>query len=211
MAQRTFPYEILAASKSNFLSNTTYSQRNCVKAVGRNQLKLQQRLHLKSNQPAISQLWQLSTSLFSLTSSQELSNEAFLTSTSLLLGLLVPNDRYLQATQPLYANTDIWADSLLNKSAHVAETAKQPTPNWPTSVEILPHATSPVLRDSLQEYRDEGQNHQSRKRADMKTLTGCGIPPNPQLNLQTSTKLPQLNLQSSTKLVMDFTIGHTST
>jgi hypothetical protein len=69
-----------------------------------------------------------------------------------LAGSPLGHARYLQATKPLYTNTDIWADSLLNKSAHAAETCKQPTPNlpknlpdWPTSVEFLPNATSLVF------------------------------------------------------------------
>ena len=52
-----------------------------------------------------------------------------MTSTALLLGWPVSHALYLQATQSLHANTDIWAENLLNKLAHEAETSlsKQPT------------------------------------------------------------------------------------
>jgi hypothetical protein len=198
--QGDFGRHIKKQLKTVFLNNIAYSQRNRVQAVGRNQFKLHKRSHLNSTQPAISQLWQCSTSLFSLTSFQELSNEAFLTSTSLLLGLPVPHARYLQATQPLYANTDIWADNLLNKSAHAAETRKTTHTQFAQELTRIANECGipTTCNESRIPYRDEGQNHQSRKRADMMTLTGCGISPN-----------LQLNLHSSTKLVMDVTIGHT--
>ncbi len=66
----------------------------------------------------VSNLWQCSTSLFSLTCFYELSNQAFLTTSALLLDIPVPHALYLRATQPNYTTTDVWADALLNKSAH---------------------------------------------------------------------------------------------
>jgi hypothetical protein len=104
------------------------------------------------------------------------------------------------ATQPLYANTDIWADNLLNKSAHAAETRKATHTQFAQELTRIANdcGIPTTCNESRIPYRDEGQNHQSRKRADMMTLTGCGISPN-----------LQLNLQSSTKLCVDVTISHT--
>jgi hypothetical protein len=59
-----------------------------------------------------------------LTSVQELSINAFLISSSLLLGLPVSHVRYRQATQHVNTNSDIWAVSLINKSTNTAETCK---------------------------------------------------------------------------------------
>ena len=145
---------------------------------------------------------QCSTSLFSLTSFYELSNEAFLTSTSIILGIPVPHALYLQATQRQYSNTDVWADSLLNKSNHAADSRKL------THAKLAQELTKIAIEcgipttcnESRLPYRDEGQDQQSRKRADMMTLTGCGINPN-----------PELDFTSNTRVIMDVTIGHTFT
>jgi hypothetical protein len=105
--------------------------------------------------------------LFSLTSFQEISNEAFLTSTSLLLGLPVPHDRYLQATQPLNANSDIWADTLLNKSAHAVETRKTTHTQFAQQLTRMANecgisTTSTSARIPCT-GRNEGQRQRSRK------------------------------------------------
>ena len=70
-------------------------------------------------------LVQTPMALFSLTSRYELSNEAFITSTSLLLGLAPPFVTFLRSRHPDYAREDEWGDSLLNKSTHGASTWKQ--------------------------------------------------------------------------------------
>jgi len=46
-------------------------------------------------------------------------------------------------------------------------------------------------------YRDAGLDKPTRKRADMMTLTGCGVIPN-----------AQRNFSAKTRLIMDVTIGH---
>jgi hypothetical protein len=119
-------------------------------------------------------------------------------STSLLrvLGLPVPHARYLQATQPLCTNPDIRADSLLNKSAHAAETRKK------THTRLAQEPTRMASECGISmpcQHRDGGQNRKLRERAGMMTLTA----PNPQPHLPSTTKL---------ELVMDVrvTIGHTS-
>jgi hypothetical protein len=78
-----------------------------------------------SDDRPVSNLWQCSTSLFSLTCFYELSNQAFLTTSALLLDIPNPYALFLRTTQPNYTNTDKWADELLNKSAHAS--ASRPT------------------------------------------------------------------------------------
>ncbi len=68
----------------------------------------------------VSNLWQCSTSLFSLTCFYELSNQAFFTTSALLLDIPVPHALFLQETHPNYTITDIRAGALLNKSAHAS-------------------------------------------------------------------------------------------
>ena len=46
-------------------------------------------------------------------------------------------------------------------------------------------------------YRDAGIDNPTRKRADMMTLTGCGVTPK-----------AQRNFSRDTRLIMDVTIGH---
>ncbi len=60
-------------------------------------------------------------------------------------------------------------------------------------MESLLHVESPGRLP----YRDAGIDNPTRKRADMMTLTGCGVTPNPQRNVSTDTRL-----------IMDVTIGH---
>ena len=170
---------------------SSQTQRDHVHAVGRTQLSLHRSSNLRNNTSSKSQLWQCSTSLFSLTSFYELSNEAFLTSTSIILGIPVPHALYLQATQRQYSNTDVWADSLLNKSNHAADSRKS------THAKLAQELTKIAIEcgipttcnESRLPYRDEGQDQQSRKRADMITLTGCGINPNSELEFTSNTRV----------------------
>ena len=97
--QGDFGRHIKTQQKTMFLNKISQTQRDHVHAVGITQLSLHRSSNLRNNTSSKSQLWQCSTSLFSLTSFYELSNEAFLTSTSILLGIPVPHALYLQATQ----------------------------------------------------------------------------------------------------------------
>ena len=63
-------------------------------------------------------LRQVPMGLFALTCPYELSNEAILVSTALLLGYPVPYARYLRANIVGYTSGDPWGDSLLNKPDH---------------------------------------------------------------------------------------------
>ena len=85
-------------------------------AIGRHTVTLHKRSHLLTDRTPRTQLWQCSTSLFSLTCFYELSNQAFINSTCLLFGIPLPHAIYLKARQPTYAQCDIWGDALLNKS-----------------------------------------------------------------------------------------------
>ena len=183
-----------------FLNSLSPPQRNRVTAVARTQFSLHRTSHFKSSDIPPSRLWQCSTSLFSLTSFQELSNEAFLTSTSLLLGLPIPHALYLRDTQPQQADLDIWADSLLNKSAHAADSRKSTHTKFAQELTRIANECGipTTCNESRVPYRDEGRQIPSRKRADMMTLVGGVIPPN-----------YQLSLTANTKLIMDVTIGHT--
>ena len=50
----------------------------------------------------------------------ELSDQAFTTSLSICFGIPVPHARFLRATDPKYADIDVWADFLLNNATHAS-------------------------------------------------------------------------------------------
>ena len=50
----------------------------------------------------------------------ELSGQAFTTSLSICFGIPVPHARFLRATDPKYADIDVWADFLLNNATHAS-------------------------------------------------------------------------------------------
>jgi hypothetical protein len=106
---------------------------------------------------------------------------------------------YLRETQQNYATTDIWADALLNKSAHASDS--RTTTHALFAQELTKIANSSgVLTTCIESrlpYRDAGNDQPTRKRADMMTLTGCGVIPN-----------SQRNFSEDTRLIMDVTIGH---
>ena len=130
----------------------------------------------------------------------ELSNQAFINSTFLLFCTSLPHAIYLKATQPTYAQCDIWGDILLNNSTHAAETSKRTqTLLAQELIKIANKCGVPTTcNESRLPFRDEGTQNCSRKRADMMTLCNCGITPN-----------PILNFHRTTHLVMDVTICHT--
>jgi hypothetical protein len=87
----------------------------------------------------------------------------------------------------------------LNKSAHAAETRNSTHMLFAQELTQIVNSCgipSTYVESRLQ-YRDEGVTKPTRKRADMMTLTGCGISPNAQYNISTDTRL-----------IMDVTIGH---
>ncbi len=117
---------------------------------------------------------------------------------------------FLQTTQPNYTNTDKWADKLLNKSAHASDSrhtthaifAQELTEianNFAQELTKIANNSGVLTTcvESLLPHRDAGIDNPTRKRADMMTLTGCGVTPNAQRNFSTDTRL-----------IMDVTIGH---
>ena len=94
-------------------------------SVVRHKVQTHQRSHLQTESGnARGALWQCSTSLFSLTSFYELSNEALVHSTALLLGTPLPHALYLKTHVEKYANIDEWGDFLLNDPAHAGTSRK---------------------------------------------------------------------------------------
>ena len=69
--------------------------------------------------PGSDHLDQCPMSLFSLMCPFELSNQAFVTSMSICLGVPVPHARFLTFTEQ-YADIDVWADFLLTDAAHAS-------------------------------------------------------------------------------------------
>ena len=137
--------------------------------------------------------------MFSLTCFYELSNQAFLTTAALLLDIPVPHALYLRDTQPAYSTTDIWADALLNKSAHASDTRNSTHALFAQELTQIANNNGipSTCVESRLPFRDEGTTKPTRKRADMMTLTGCGVSPN-----------AQYNFSKDTRLIMDVTIGH---
>ena len=73
--------------------------------------------------PGSDHLDQCPMSLFSLMCPFELSNQAFVTSMSICLGVPVPHARFLTFTEQ-YADIDVWADFLLTDAAHASRSRK---------------------------------------------------------------------------------------
>jgi len=184
---------------AQFTRHLTVPQQQRFHSIARHTLQLSSSSHLMSDDRPVSNLWQCSTSLFSLTCFYELSNQAFLTTSALLLDIPIPHALFLQTTQPNHTNTDKWADELLNKSAHASDSRH--TTHAIFAQELTKIANnSGVLTTCVESrlpYRDAGIDNPTRKRADMMTLTGCGVTPNAQRNFSTDTRL-----------IMDVTIGH---
>jgi hypothetical protein len=184
---------------AQFTRHLTVPQQQRFHSIARHTLQLSSSSHLMSDDRPVSNLWQCSTSLFSLTCFYGLSNQAFLTASALLLDIPIPHALFLQTTQPNYTNTDKWADELLNKSAHASDSRH--TTHAIFAQELTKIANnSGVLTTCVESrlpYRDAGIDNPTRKRADMMTLTGCGVTPNAQRNFSTDTRL-----------IMDVTIGH---
>ena len=89
----------------------------------RQPIKLHRKSHLiRQEQKRKSQLLQCSTSMFFLTSFYELTHEAIVNTTALLLGIPMPHARFLKLQGGQYANIDTWGYFLLNNSAQAGDT-----------------------------------------------------------------------------------------
>jgi hypothetical protein len=184
---------------AQFTRHLTVLQQQQFHSIARHTLQLSETSHLLSDEKPVSNLWQCSTSLFSLTCFYELSNQAFLTRSALLLDIPIPHALYLRATQQNYATTDIWADALLNKPAHASDSRSTTHALFAQELTKIANSSGVLTTcvESRLPYRNAGTDQPTRKRADMMTLTGAGVIPN-----------PQRNFSADTRLIMDVTIGH---
>jgi len=137
--------------------------------------------------------------LFSLTCPYELSNAAFLTSTSILLGVPVPHTRVLR-TQAQYGHIDQWADLLLNDAAH-ASTSRYASHNAIVSV-LAEQATNHGISTTAELRRVPLARQDTSQRGDMVTLASGVLCKRDHLD-------PNRSFGHSARLVMDFTLGHT--
>ena len=142
-----------------------------------------------------SQTFQCPMALFALTNYHELSNEAVVTVTALLLGIPMMHALYLQDQQPGYADKDVWGDYCLNSSLHAAETRK--TTHHSLASEITSISNGSGVSSTCDETKLPFRDDTSRKRADLMTLVGCGIQPN-----------ATLNFGPNTRLIMDVSLVH---
>ena len=134
------------------------------------------------------------TGLFALLCPFELSNEAFVTSSALLLGTPVPHALYLRDRTPLYAQIDVFGDRLLNDSGHAAHSRTQSHDHIACILANL--ATQHGIPTSIKHVPFADPH--SQRRADLVTCRGGLVRPN-----------PGFNFGSRTLLVMDFELGHT--
>ena len=143
--------------------------------IGRQPFRLHKKSHLlRQIQNDKPQLWQCSTSLFSLTSFYELTNETFLNSSALLLGIPVPHALFLKSQGQQYANIDLWGDFLLNNPTHAGDTRKLTHNKMARELTKIANECGipTTCNESKLPYRDAGRPNQTRKRADMMTLQG---------------------------------------
>ena len=186
--------------KSTFSSTLSQDEESRFAAVSCQSLKLHRKSHLLSQASGNkSHLWQCSTSLYSLTSFYELTNDALINTAALILGISVPHAVFLQSQGQNYANIDVWGDSLLNDPAHAGDTRKLTHNKMARELTKIANkcGISTTCKGSKLPYRDAGRPNQTRKRADMMTLQGGCVQPN-----------HRLNFSRSTLLIMDVTIGH---
>lgn len=195
-----FGKHIKSKLKAHFKATLQISDLRRYSAVCRQQLRTHKKSHLQSeSENARGPLWQCSTSLFSLCSFYELSNEALVHSTALILGTPLPHALFLKAHVANYANIDVWGDSLLNDPAHAGATRKITHDKFALELSKIANECGlpTTCKESQLPYRDQGKPNQSRKRADMMTYAGGCVCEN-----------PRLNFTKRTRLIMDVTIGH---
>ena len=107
--RRDFGKYIKSKMREKFKATLQNSYSERYPAVCRRQLRTNPKSHLQTESGnARGSLWQCSTSLFSLNSFYELSDEAFVHSTALILGTPLPHALYLKAQVGKYADIDVW-------------------------------------------------------------------------------------------------------
>jgi hypothetical protein len=136
--------------------------------------------------------------LFSLTNPYELSNEAFVTMSALLLGIPLPHASYLRQHVSEYADHDEWGDFLLNSATHASATRKDTHDRIAREIgHISFEGGAPMITKEKEiPYRDPD----SLKRADLMTRSGGLVPSN-----------ITYGFTRETRLIMDVTLGHVYT
>jgi hypothetical protein len=136
---------------------------------------------------------------FALTCPFELSNEAFETTTAIVLGYPVPHARFLRTHVQQYPDMDNWADRALNSSAHASNTRR--TTHDRIAQELAHIATQAGIPATSIEHNIPYLDEISHKRADLMTLTGGIISDNSLYGLSSRY----------TRLIMDVRLGHVFT
>ena len=96
--QGDFAMQIKSKPKSTIIAKLPEDKKKRFKAVCRKSIMLHSKSHLtRHEQNSKSQSWQCQTSLFSLTSVSELTNEAIVNTRALLLGILKPHALFLKS------------------------------------------------------------------------------------------------------------------
>jgi hypothetical protein len=194
-----FGQRIKSKMRDRFRGNLRQADLERYLSVSRHSVKLHQKSHLHSESDNVESLCQCSTSLFSITSFYELSNEALVHSSALILGIPLPYATYLKEHDEKYANIDQWGDFLLNDSEHAGSSRKTTHNKFAAELSKIANECGipTTCKESQLPYRDQGRQEQSRKRADMMTFGGGCVRPN-----------QRLNFTKATRLIMDVTIGH---
>ena len=138
-------------------------------------------------------LRQCSMGHFALTCYHELSNNALLTSTALLLGYPIPHARFLKQHVVGYFEYDLWGDHLLNNSAH-ASRSRILSHNI-VSQEIAHIASGGGIPTTAKSSEIPMADDDSNCRGDLMTFLGGRIPLKP----------------TSVFSIMDFTLRHVFT
>ena len=144
------------------------------------------------------ELRQCSMGLFALTSHQELSNNAFLTSSALVFGYPIPYARFLKEHVGGYGDYDLWGDLLLNNATH-ASRSRILSHNI-VSQELAHIASGGGIPTTAKQTEIPMADDDSHSRGDLMTLVGGRIP-----------LKPSSEFSSSSLLIMDFTLRHVFT
>jgi hypothetical protein len=194
--QREFCSHIKQQLRKSLYLTLSDQEKKRLDSVSRSSVSPSRSSHLISSVVAgKSQAFQCPMALFALTNYHELSNEAVVTVTALLLGIPMVHALYLQDQHPDYADKDVWGDYCLNSSSHAAETRK--TTHHSLASEIASIANGSGVPSTCDETKLPFRDDSSRKRADLMTLVGCGI----QQNMT-------MNFGPNTRLIMDVSLTH---
>ena len=145
-----------------------------------------------------------SMNLFSLTCPFELSDEAAVTSTAILLEIPVPHVRFLRDNIANHNNLDVWGDMALNDSVHAANTRK--SSHDKIALELASIATAAGVTCTARErdipYTEQDDPNRPgqtlRRRGDIMTKGGGIVPTN-----------RRAGFTRWTRVVLDVKLGHT--